>query len=127
MCSLAPRELHLEESPVCSSTQTVQCAEWLRSPPRPEDQAAGSVDPELSKKVLSDLFATATLCCASTGFWGSHGSSGIFPEKGFNTVPPDKDLSDLRPTSTYQSQVGPGMSDTPGLTGWSHKKATREL
>lgn len=56
------------------------------------------MDPELSRKVLRDLFATATPCCSFTGFWGRKESRGIFPEKGFNTVRPGKDFSGLRPT-----------------------------
>lgn len=36
-------------------------------------QAAGSVDPELSEKVLSDLFAAATPSCSLTGSRGSKG------------------------------------------------------
>lgn len=63
------------------------------------------MDPELSEKVLSDLFAAATPSCSLTGSWGSKGRKHL-PEKSFNRIPPDKDLSDLRLTSVYQSQVG---------------------
>lgn len=60
------------------------------------------MDPGLSKKDLSDLSATATPARSFTGFWGSKESRVIFPEKSFNTVPLEKDLSDPRPTSVYQ-------------------------
>lgn len=60
-----------QESHICPFMQTVQCAqEQLSSPPRPGNQAAGSVNPKWSEKVR---VMSATAIPASAGFWDSWG------------------------------------------------------